>query len=293
MRVLLLALIAVMSCSPPGRLRVQGTEFVQADGSPFMWRGVTAFRLAELVAGGREAEAIRFLDWARASKVTVVRVLAMAQHLFKLSPADGLRALPRVLDLAAERGIHVEIVALADSAEIEVDLEAHVRAVGAIAARHANALVEIANEPFHPTQHERLHDRATLAALARLIPDEVLVAFGSDLPDNSGGGDYVTVHLPRGEKPWDHVEALAQGRELVARYKVPVVSDEPMGAAATLDLGRRDNSPERFRAAARRTREAGMHATFHYEGGLHARPPDAAEQRLFDAWLDGLSNRDK
>lgn len=295
MKLGILLLAAAVGCASvqtgknqPGRISASGTRFVQADGSPFDWRGITAFRLAEQVARGREREAAAYLDWAAARGVTVVRVLAMARHLFALTPEDGRRALPRLLDLAADRGIHVEIVALADTAELTIDLDAHVRAVGAIAAAHPNALVEIANEPFHPTQHASLHDRATLARLATLIPDPVMVAFGSDTPDTSGGGDYVTVHMPRGERPGDHVKALEKAGDLVTRYGRPVVSDEPIGAGPVLDPGRRDNAPERFRAAARATRAAGMYATFHYESGLHARIPQGVELASFEAWMDAL-----
>ena len=264
---------------------MDGTRFVLT-GKPFEWRGITAFRLVELVASGKEREAAAYMDWAAKKRVTVLRVLTMAKHLFPLEPARGLKALPRVLEMAAARGLHVEVVALADSAEIPVDIDAHVAEVGRIAARHPNAFVEIANEPFHGTQHASLHDRATLARLAKLIPEEVLVAFGSDSPGNSGGGDYVTVHMPRGS---DHVAALSAGRALVAKYKRPVVSDEPIGAAAKRDPGRRDNSPARFRAAAKATKAAGMYATFHYEGGLQARIPTGVELACFNAWIEGLS----
>lgn len=278
------------SQAPAPRVKPAGTEFRQASGRTFPWRGITAFRLAEQIASGREADAAAYLDWTAANDVTVVRVLAMAQHLFKLTPADGLRALPRLLELAAQRNIHVEIVALADTAGLNLDLDAHVEAVGKIAAAHPNAFLEIANEPFHPTQDPRLHDRATLARLAALVPDDVVVAYGSDAPGNSGGGDYVTVHMPRGQDAWDHVLALGAGRELVEKYGRPVVSDEPIGAAATFDAGRRDNAPDRFRAAAMLTRAAGMHATFHYEGGLQARIPEGIELACFKAWLEGLQS---
>lgn len=282
MKLSLILLLALSACTPT-RVEVQGTRFFQ-NGQTFQWRGITAFRLAEMVASGREAEAVAYLDWASANRITVVRVLTMARHLFVLAPPDGLRALPRLLTLAGERGIHVEVVALADTADSGVDLDAHVAAVGKIAAAHPNAFVEIANEPFHPTQHPSLHDRATLARLAALIPAEVVVAFGSDAPASSGGGDYVTVHMPRGTAAWDHVAALAQGHALVKDYGRPVVSDEPIGAGPELQPGRRDNSAERFRAAALLTRMTGMHATFHYEGGLQARMPEGAELAAFNAW---------
>lgn len=278
--------LAVPAPASAGRLRIEGTRFVNADGTPFTWRGITAFRLLEYVAHDREAEAAAYLDWARAHDITVVRVLTMATHLFELTPEEGLSALPRLLTLAAERSMHVEVVALADTAIYDIDLDAHVEAVGHIVAAHSNALLELANEPYHSSQRHALGDRSTLERLAARVPDGVLVAWGADEPTRSGGGDYVTVHLPRGGDPWQHVRALAEGVDLVARYGRPVVSDEPIGAGPRFVRDRRDDSPERFRAQALLTRMTGMYATFHYEGGLQARVPEGRELEALNAWRE-------
>ncbi len=272
----------------PGHLQIRGTQFVDPGGTPFQWRGISAFRLVEMSARGKHAEVAAYLDWAARHTLTVVRVLTMAQHLFELDPAEGVRALPAVLDAAAKRGLHVEVVALADTAGMPIDLEAHVRAIGAIAARSSNALVEIANEPGHQTQARVLHDPDYVRRLAQLIPDGVPKALGSiEYGDGYGGGDYITWHAPRGK---DHARTLASGADLVRRFRKPVVSDEPIGAAAAPVPGRRDNSPERFRDAAIRTKRAGMGATFHYEGGLQAKLPSKIEMACLSAWLEGLNS---
>ncbi len=78
--------------------------------------------------------------------------------------------------------------------------------------------------------------------------------------------------------------ALAHGAQLLARWKKPVVSDEPIGSGATFQPGRRDDAPARFRAAALLTRLAGLGATFHYEAGLQARVPEGHELECFNAW---------
>ncbi|MEO6213656.1 MAG: hypothetical protein ABIP65_08525, partial [Vicinamibacterales bacterium] len=270
-------------------LRVSGTSFSSA-GQPFEWRGITAFRLAEMVASGREGEAIAFLDWAKREQLTVVRVLLTARHLFTLTPENGRRALPRLLDLARDRGLAVEAVALADTAAAPFDYEAHVRDVGRIAAEKGNAFVELANEPGHPTQDRRLHDPAFVAKLASLVPEPVLVALGSvEYGDGYGGGDYVTFHAPRGAQEWDHVLGLAGAARLTARFPKPVISDEPIGAHAAYQPGRRDNEPARFAAAAALTRLAGLGATFHYEGGLQAVTPTGRQASCFAAWRQGLT----
>ena len=270
-------------------LSVRGTGFIDSAGIEFEWRGVTAFRLAEMIANGRESEAIAYLDFAASKNLNVVRVLLMAHHLFRLAPEDGRRALPRLLDLAKERGLAVEVVALADTREIPVEFDAHVRAVGRIALEKGNAFVELANEPGHATQDRRLHDPAELQRLAALVPDGVVVALGSaEYDDGYAAGDYATFHFPR-EREWGHVLALAEGVAMLRRWNKPVINDEPIGAAADYVEGRRDNAPERFGAAAALGRFIGLGATFHYEGGLQARLPGQREAACLDAWMRGLA----
>lgn len=271
-------------------LRIEGRRFVEADGEPFPWRGITAFRLAELTAHGREEEAVAYLDWAASQQLTVVRVLLMAHHLFQLSAEGGRAALPRLLDLAKARGIAVEIVTLADTVEApKLDYDQHIRDVGRIALEKGNALIEIANEPGHQTQAPRVHQPAFLMRLAEGIPEPALVALGSmEYSEGFAAADYATTHVPRGDKEWDHVLAIADRAEVVAELQKPVVSDEPIGAGPEYRPGRRDNAPARFAAAAALTRFVGMEATFHYEGGLHARIPGKVEAECLAAWLEGL-----
>jgi len=281
-RILVLAALLLAA----GHLKTSGTRFVGADGAPFDWRGITAFRLVEFVAHGRERDADAYLAWAASKKFTLVRVLMMADVLFKLSPADGLHALPRLLEMAQKHGLHVEVVALADTAKIQIDIPRHVKAIGTIAERHPNALIEIANEPGHPTQARALHNPAYLKSLADLIPAGVPVALGSlDAGDVAAAGTYVTWHAPRSG---DWPAQIARGAAFAAAFRKPVVSDEPMGAADAAVPGRRDNDPRRFRAAAVETRKAGLGATFHYEGGLQAKLPTVKELACLDAWLAGL-----
>ena len=270
-------------------LRVEGTRFLDASGRPFEWRGISAFRLAEMIASGREQDAAAYLDWAKAEEITVVRVLLMAQHLFKLSPEAGRSALPKLLDLARERGIAVEVVALADTKDVQLDYDAHVREIGRIAAERGNAFIELANEPGHPTQDPRLHKPEFLQRLSALLPEPLIVALGSiEYGDGYASADYATTHTDRGAREWDHVLAIAASAARLDALRKPLISDEPIGAAAEYQAGRRDNDPSRFAAAAALTRLAGLGATFHYEGGLQAAVPSGREAACFAAWQLGL-----
>ena len=288
--VVLLAPAGARAAAAESHLVVAGTRFLRPAGTPFEWRGITAFRLVEFVAHGNERQADAYLAWAASKKLTVVRVLAMAEVLFKLAPEDGRDALPRLLELARTHGLFVEVVALADTAQTAIDIPAHVAAIGRICARHSNALLEIANEPAHPTQATALHDSSYVKALASVIPPEVPVSLGSvEAGEGYAQGSYVTWHAPRSGSDWP--SRIAQGAALARLHRKPVVNDEPMGAADAAVPGRRDNVPARFRAAAVASRQAGIGATFHYEGGLQAKLPSRVELACLDAWLEGLDRK--
>jgi hypothetical protein len=269
---------------------VQGDQFVLASGAPFTWRGITAFRLLEMEAAGRGQDVDAYLTWAASENLNVVRVLAMAKHLFELTPARGLAHLNVLLTRAASHGLFVEIVALADTASYAIDPALHVERIGRIAQDHSNALVEIANEPYHGTQDVRVHSPAYLSAMLRRLPSNLPVALGAaEFPTAYDTGTYVTAHFPRssGAGGWGHVRDLRTGRELLRAAARPVISDEPIGAGPRFEPGRRDDDPERFRAAALATRLTGMGATFHYEGGLQAHKPEGRELECLRAWQEG------
>ena len=279
--------LCAMAPTLEGPLRVSGTRFIKPDGSTFHWRGISAFRLLEFVAHGREKDAEAYLKWAAAKRLNVVRVFAMADGIFQLPPADGERALPRLLEMARRHGIYVEVVAFTGTSVIKVDRAAFVKSIGAICARHPNALLELANEPGHPTQATEMHDPAHLQSLLPLVPKGVPVALGSvEYGDGFAAGAYVTWHSPRGS---DWAKRVDEGRALLRKFGKPVINDEPIGAADAPQPGRRDNDPARFRAAAAAMRRAGIGATFHYDGGIQTRLPTKGELACLDAWLAGLS----
>ena len=290
----------------PQRLEVRGSRFVAPNGTPFDWRGVTAFRLVEMVAHGEEHDADAYLAWAAAKKLTVVRVLAMAEVLFKLSPADGQRGLPRLLDMARGHGLRVEVVALADTAAVRLDIPQQVKAIGQICGRYDNVFLEIANEPGHPSHRladpdRRGHSRPGQgrrrsgeaprrrpAASRRTGGLRGRARRATPMSEHVESLQPITWHAPRsGSGGWP--AQIARGARLVRRFGKPVINDEPMGAADRPVPGRRDNDPARFRAAAVASRRAGLGATFHYEGGLQARLPTVTELACLDAWLAGLS----
>jgi hypothetical protein len=243
-------------------------------------------------AAGRAHDVDAYLAWAAAEHLNVVRVLAMAKHLFELSPERGLAHLDRLLTRAAAHGLFVEVVALADTASYSIDPAAHVERVARICQKHPNALLEIANEPYHGTQAPRIHDREYLRELLRRVPPGVPAAAGAaEFPTLYDDGVYSTAHFPRssGAEGWGHVRDLQLGTDLLRASRKPLINDEPIGAGQRFEPGRRDDSPERFRAAALASRLIGLGATFHYEGGLQARKPEGRELECFRAWQEAWS----
>jgi hypothetical protein len=211
----------------------------------------------------------------------------MGHNVVSLSPQAGRAALPRLLEIARRHRIVVEVVALADTRDVPVDRGEHVAALGRVISEHGNAVLEIANEPVHPTQAPDVQEPDVLARLRTRVPAAVPVALGSvERGEGFAAGDYVTWHVPRdaSHDGWGHVLAIAEGGAISRARRKPVVSDEPIGAGDRLEPGRRDNSPARFRAAALLTRLAGLGATFHYQGGLEGTIPVGRQLECFNAW---------
>ncbi len=282
-----------------GALRAEGRAFVYPDGSRFRWRGVTAFALLDQVARGRESDARAFLDWARATGFTVVRVLAMADGLFTLRPEQGRAALPRLLELVREADLYVELVALSDTRRYpRLDLREHVRLVGGLCASVDHCLLEVANEPWHPTHVADLTP-ARLAGLAGEIPGRVLVALGAAATDGSremalAPADYLTVHRARGGPLWPMVGRLRTLGRLSEATGLPVVDDEPDGFGEREDVIRVDGRPYRRQVRAELAFATGavsrvfdVGSTFHCESCLTAVVPGPVQQAAAAAFVEG------
>ena len=276
-----------------GRLRVHDRQIVYPDGTSFRWRGVTAFALLEQIAHAREADAVAYMRWARDTGFNLVRVLAMADNLFRLAPDEGRQHLPRLLTLAAEHGLYVEIVALADTANYRMTrtgLRAQVRAIGAIAAAHENSIVQVANEHYHPSQTPDVHDPAVLRDLAGLLPPQVLHTESAAAEDTAADpqGQFITRHLSRNGTPTSMAARVAELGSLSVRTDKPVVNDEPIGADERSVPGRRLADPDAFRAISRKEREAGLAGgTFHCQDCLYARIPGPVQRSCARAWMEG------
>jgi hypothetical protein len=263
------------------------------DKSPFDWRGVTAFALAAHIADGREDDARRFVRWASDHGFTVLRVLAMNHGWLELPPEQGRRALPRLFAIARESGLYVQVVALAGTElprfSSRTFLREQVEAIGTLCAAADNCIMEIANEPYHPSQAD-LDDPATMKALAGLVPNDVPVAWGAAVEhtaDALAGGTFVVAHLARDGERWQRVARRAEVARLARRLGKFVVDNEPIGAAERGEPSRRDDEPAAFFAQAALSGVLGLGTTFHCDDCLHARVPGPTQQQAAEAFARG------
>jgi hypothetical protein len=292
----LLAVLDSASAQAPPRLRVDARRLVTVTGDVFEWRGVSAFRLIDHLADGRERDADAYLDWARDTGFNVVRVLTRLDTWADLSAADGQRLLPDLLARAAARGMYVEAVATVNSANDSYDWRGHARRVAEICAAAPNCLYEFANEPGHGTQAEELHDMARVDRLAaeatRDLPELAWTAGPSwdHHADRVPTGRYIVRHLERAGPALEQMARLRHLAELSARTGRFVVSDEPIGADEEDGdrTGRqRVNRPEVFFAMGALCRGFALGCTFHLQDGLATVVPGPVQQASARAFIEG------
>lgn len=260
--------------------------FANAAGQSVPLCGVTAFRLVELVATGRIADARAFIDGMRPANV--FRVLVMAKNLFALDPTTGRSALKATLDLAQELGVYLSVVSLADSKAYTFDIDTHVREVGLVCAfSPACVFNELGNELYslHPTQDDRLGELEYLLDLATEVPDGVALSLGSthgpdDESDIFKDGDLLTIHGARdgGSDGWRWVRHTNEQRALADRLGKYVVNDEPR---------RDDLSPDKHLGLALLCRLFSLGDTFHFKGGLQCEVAQGEERTAFEARVRG------
>ncbi|MCX6551186.1 MAG: carboxypeptidase-like regulatory domain-containing protein [Acidobacteria bacterium] len=298
----LAATLTVIPPDPPRQVRGQLTAQYRAltypDGSRFIWRGITAFGLNAMVSSGHEAEAVAWMTAARASGFSVVRVLVMLpQGWFTwdadFTPDDGLAALPRTLARAREADLYVHVTVLANTAAIpDADFASYIERAGVICATTDNcAVVEAANEPYHASQADPVHDPVHLAAWVARVPAPIPTALGTPANDGDGAtmaaGSTITIHLDRGRDRWNRVRRVRELETTSAATGRYVIDSEPMGADETEQPGRRDTDPAAFFGQGALSRIFAVGSTFHCEACLQTVPLGPVQRACAEAFLDG------
>jgi hypothetical protein len=266
-----------------GRLRIDGRAFVNDAGT---FRPLFASALSILA---RSSDDMRgFLDWAARTGFNGIRVFAGALGWAPQSAAQARAVLPQLLTEAAARGLYVEVTAITDSRNGGYDPAEHFRAVARIAEQGSNAILEVANEPYHGTQADAIHSADTLLAMGR--QSQLSFALGAAQSDESvemGGGSFVTAHLDRGRDKWNQVRRVRELAMLSETTRKPVLNNEPIGAGETSDRGRRESDPAFFFCLGALNHIFEVGGVFHSEAGLHAALPGPVQQACADAFVEG------
>jgi hypothetical protein len=268
------------------RLSVSGGRLVR-DGQPFALHAISEFSAAHLCRTNQESEFIRRLSRAHANGLNAIRVLSMADILFRLNPRQTgyWAALERVVRLSAERSMYVCLDAFAD-AQIVMPNVAEQRDFltdwAAFVVAHTNVLPNLTNEARKNGWSEA-DDPALLQLAAQFKSKAPGIAFsisdpldGDTLEESAettrilkmlaGLAPIAVLHPSRKEditiwRRWlNHERGFAEV-DLGGCFKFV---QEPMGAASTRQPGRRDNDPEAQLAGACIAAVCQMGYCYHY-----------------------------
>lgn len=205
--------------------------------------------------------------------------------------------LPALLATAESLGLFVQVAAITNSGvDGGYNIADHLDRVASICQAFPNSLLEIANEPYHPTQNSTCHDPAALLGLARTNAHGLSFALGAaedDEPDRDGnydysGGAWNTAHLDRGRDFWNQVRRVKELWELAKAMGTPVMSGEPIGADEVFIPGKRMNDPLFYFTYGLLCRAFEIGCVFHSTEGLNAAPLTDNQLECARATIDGF-----
>lgn len=221
--------------APPVRaVRIDGRYLVDDTGAT--WRGLFVSGLA--LGSKTPAEREAFYAQAQALGVNGFRLFGGRLTWAGQIPVELRTLLPTLLEEAAAHGLHVQVAAITDSREGTYDIPAHLWGVAQIVQTHPGTILEIANEPGHPTQASTVNDIDNLARMAQAkVPAGLPYALGhlaDEVPRVEDGGwkwptpgGLVTAHLSRDRDLFNRVRRVRELAGISETLKVPVISGEP------------------------------------------------------------------
>ena len=267
-----------------GPIHVSGGTFRDQGNALWRWKGATDFRLLHRFIAGEDIRPI--VRQRGALGINNLRVLAMAKNLFDLNPGtvpDYFVKIGQFFDLLAGLGMRCEFVVLADSRTVMPalgDQKVFLDKVAAVARERWNVFLELADEYGHDT------NRVDVSAFTK--PSGVVASRGSGLGDEAPAlpaWDYLTVHTGRSE---DWPRKMRFPQEMVDRYHVACVNNEPIGAADVDQPGRRSANLSDWRDAGAVSGLMTPGATSHSENGLQSVLYSPTQEACARAFFKGM-----
>jgi hypothetical protein len=278
--------LLVASGSGAGELTVDGTRF-RLGGQPFDYTGVSFFNAIYNAEFNRSSEARgRWLDDFRAHGINALRIWAQWDNprgfvdscaecsLFRPDGSlrtEGVHTLCGILADADARGMVVELALFARESwdeGIRLDEKAAEAAVAALSREllpHRNVALQIWNEhSWHTVPLLRVIKRVDPRRLVTNSPGYAGVLEGA--PGENAALDYLTPHTSRQSAGRTWEVAPAEIRYLLARYRKPVVDDEPARNGTSSFGGPRERTdPLDHVFHVWEVRKAGGHPTYHHD----------------------------
>lgn len=226
-----------------GRLRCDGPYFVTDAGLVYPL-GLTGFLLRKRFLTGREAEALAWLDLSaalaqQAGDGVVPLVREFSEVDWTGPPGKGVEPgffardfanyddiSHRMYDAAQARGVYIQTVGLTYKLSVDQSL-AHLERVDRIAAQHANAILQLANEPS-------VNSIPIDEIVPRFTPTCRPADTGRLDPSPHPGYDYVGEHTPRDNESCRKFKAGIEVQDgsgpnqpFQPPWKGPLCQDEP------------------------------------------------------------------
>lgn len=269
-----------------GRISTRGRDFIDGSGQKFLIRG------ASLLTALHDGTDYRPLLAYYASKgINVVRVFGGALE-WRGTRAEVARSRARQFTQDARAlGVGVIFACITDSGWDRYNLDEHIDFYARLAEEFDNVVaLEIANEYYHATQRDEVHDVNRLKQLAKRVPGHIIVALSAAHDDESldtAGGEYVPIHLDRGRDMWNEVRRVREAEAVEGATGKPAIIGESTKIAGIDQEGKFENSPNWWLTFGVLCRGFEIDWDIHSEFGLQGRMPDGPEQACFEAALQG------
>jgi len=203
---------------------------------------------------------------------------------------DVYARLPAFLQACSDRGLNAYLSYITEAGR-GYNLDAHVREVEAIAQGYPVVVLrEVANEPWHQTQGNRLSPARCAELATQMARPTGYGAAANDESHEFAGGDHVPAHLDRGRDKWNCVRRVRELLQVSLDTGKPVFNQEPIGAAEVSDPGRREADPSFWYTMGCLNRLF-VHGSgvFHSQDGLDAVPLGPNQRQCALQYLSGVA----